>query len=299
MMTSPLPLGRISPASVPGAWELTRDTVPVAPRLLAGDPPRRSIDLSRFRNTRYRDQVRGTCVGQSGAAMAETTVRTPSPLDESSEPNAPVDLSPLWVYAIARKYSADHGMPGIYDGEGAIVTHALSAVRESGLVRWEAWPGTPENERAYRDGRIPREAADAPKVRAVGDVRILERFAQVLEYLAGGYSVWVGVGWPRAAMSTAADGRFPWSGRTARDGGHAVELLGYDLDRDLVVVGNSWERAGWGGWQGRKNVGYTSLRAFERELSDANLSRGESEACVVSEVEGDWAPKVRSWSEVL
>lgn len=288
-------LGRINPARVPGAWQLSRDLIPVAPRLLRGDIPHKSIDLSLYRNMRYRNQVRGTCVGQSGAAMAETTVRTPSPLTESSRPNEPIDFSPLWVYEVARAYSRAQGIN--LGGDGAIVTHALLAVKASGFVRWDAWPGTPENERAYRDGRVPQSAKDAPKIKAVGDVRILESWAQILEYLAGGYSVWIGIPWPEGATRTDAQGRFRLTGRSV--GGHAVELMGYDQDADIAVIGNSWQDAGWGGWQGRANVGACSLSGLAKFLGDRSLSNGQSEACVVSEVEGDWAPRVRSWAEIL
>lgn len=282
------PLGRDTEATV-RAWDGIADAISPAPTLFRGPLPRRSPDLARFRNPRFRNQVRGTCVGQSGAAMAETTIRTPTSFDERTAPNPAIDLSPLWVYAIAREESRAQGIR--LGGEGAIVSHALLAVQKRGFVPWDAWPCTEANERAYRDGRIPQSALDAPKFMPIQDVRRLTGPDQVLEYLAGGYSVWIGVPW-RGGMQTRPDGSFSWGGRAA--GGHAVELLGYDLDADRAWIGNSW--SGWG--KQPSGVGVTQWSALARDLTEAALAQGNSEACVVAEVDG-WQPKVKSWSEAF
>lgn len=284
----PYPLGRDTDATI-RHWDRIAESIQTAPQLFRGPLPRRSPDLSRFRNPRYRHQVRGTCVGQSGAAMAETSIRTPSPFDEQSEPNPAIDLSPLWVYAIAREYSREQGVR--IGGEGAIVGHALMAVKERGFVKWDAWPCSRENELAYRDGSVPMAAQKAPKLMPIQDVRRLTDPDQVLEYLAGGYSVWIGVPW-RGGTATRTDGFFEWRGRSF--GGHAVELLGYDLDADRVIVGNSWD--GWG--VRPTGTGYTRWSSLARDLSADALARGVSEACVVAEVDG-WQPKVKSWLDAF
>jgi hypothetical protein len=221
--------------------------------------------------------------------MAETSIRTPAPFDDRSEPNPAIDLSPLWVYSIARAYSRAQGIR--LWGEGAIVGHALMAVKEHGFVTWDAWPSTVENERAYRDGVVPQSALDAPKLMPIQDVRRLTHPDQILEYLAGGYSVWIGVPW-RGGTATRADGFFDWRGRSV--GGHAVELLGYDLDEDRALVGNSWD--GWG--VRPAGVGYTRWTSLAKDLSESALAGGSSEACVVAEVDG-WQPKVKSWADAL
>lgn len=282
------PFGRDTTATIRG-WDRIAERIAPAPALFGGPLPRRSPDLRRFRNPRVRHQWRGTCVGQSGAAMAETTIRTPAPFDDSSEPNPAIDLSPLWVYAIAREKSRELGV--LLGPEGAIVSHALLAVQERGFVPWSAWPGTAENERAYRDGQIPRAALDAPKLTPVQDVRRLTHPDQILEYLAGGYSVWVGLPW-RGGLTTSPAGAFGWGSRSL--GGHAVELLGYDLDADLVWVGNSWQ--GWGA--GGSGIGATRWADLALDLTERALNNGRSEACVVAEVDG-WRPKIRSWAEAL
>jgi hypothetical protein len=282
------PLGRDTEATIQ-SWDAIADAIQPAPTLFHGPLPRRSTDLIRFRNPRPRNQVRGTCVGQSGAAVAETTIRTPIEFDERMQPNPAVDLSPLWVYAIAREYSRAQGVR--LGGEGAIVCHALLAVKERGFAPWDAWPCTETNERAFRDGRIPQSALDAPKLMPIQDLRRLTQPDQILEYLAGGYSVWIGVPW-RGGMETRPDGSFGWGGRAA--GGHAVELMGYDLDADRAWIGNSW--AGWG--LQPSGVGFTRWSALSRDLEESLLNSGSSEACVVTEVDG-WQPKVKSWAEAF
>lgn len=263
--------------------ESIQSSIRVAPKLFRGPLPRRSPNIRRFRNPRLHHQVTGTCVGQSGASLAETTIRTPDGFKDDTKPNKAIDVSPLWVYAKAREYTARTDR-SIYNGEGAVVSHALLAMKEAGFVGWDAWPCTEANERAFRDGVVPTEALQSKKLMPIGDVRRLETWDQVREYLAGGYSVWIGVSWPSGAMSTTADGKFSWSGRSV--GGHAVELVGYDEDAGVAWINNSWQ-----GWGDSLGCGYTSLPAIANVLSDRNLASGGSEAVVISNVDG-WGVKV-------
>ena len=279
MSDNPRPLGRAD--ARPYIDEIKR-SVRVAPRLFRGAIPSKSPGIRRFRNPRLHHQVRGTCVGQSGASVVETTIRTPDGFGPDTPPNPAIDISPLWVYQRARAWTAKSDR-SIYNGDGAIVTHALQAMLGDGFVGWGAWPCTEANERAYRDDRIPESALKAERFRPIGDARRLESFDQILEYLAGGYSVWIGVPWPSGAMNTRADGSFAWSGRSV--GGHAVELIDYDKDLDRIWVANSWQ-----GWGDSLGIGHTSLRAMAATLSDRNLASGASEAVVVSNVDG-WGVK--------
>lgn len=297
--TFPLPLGRNTDATI-RHWDQIAATVRPAPTLFRGPLPRQGPPLHKFRYPRYRGQLIGCCVGESGAAICETTVQTPDPLTPESLPTGfEVTFSPLWVYYIARKWSADHGIPSIYNGEGAIVSHALEAVKETGVVAYADWPATEETYRSYRD-RVPSGAGQAERHRPVGDVRRLTSADQILEYLAAGYSVWIGIPWRDggAPRGTSPFGlpRFNWAGRVV--GGHAVELLGYDLDADLVVVGNSWMNAGWG--DGRTGSAVCAWSDLARDVfTSRRMSDGTSEAVVVTELDGDWRPKARlvDWAD--
>lgn len=280
MSVGPRPLGR---ADARPYIDAIRRDVRVAPRLFRGELPAKSPNIRRFRNPRLHHQTIGNCVGQSGASVCETTIRTPDGFGPDTPPNPAIDISPMWVYAKAREYTARTDR-SIYSGEGAVVSHALLAMKESGFVRWDAWPCTEATEKAYRDGKVPEAAIQAPRLNPIGDVRRLESWDQVREYMAGGYSVWIGVSWPNGAMNTSADGAFTWSGRSV--GGHAVELVGYDEPADAIWINNSWK-----GWGDSLGCGRTSLRAIAATLSDRNIESGASEAVVVSNVDG-WGVKV-------
>jgi hypothetical protein len=276
-------------------------TVAPAPRLFRGPVPRKSPRLDAFRLARRRDQKIGKCVGESGAANAETTVQTPNPLKPDSVPTGhPAAYSSLWVYYVARRETARYDR-SIYNGEGAIVTDALKAVQAEGFIPFDAWPDNDHDYyRVERSGRLPQAVQAAVRHKAIGDIRRLTDPDQVLEYLAGGYSVWIGVPW-RGGFETRphADGRhrFRWDSGLA--GGHAVELLAYDLDDDLVAVGNSWMGANWG--DPERGVAWCPWTAMARELSARAIASGQSEAVVFTEVDAAWEPKVidLDWTTVL
>lgn len=280
------PLGRDTKATQL-AWGRVAQAIPPAPTLFRGPVPSKSPAIWRFRNPRYRNQVTGTCVGQSGAAMAETSIRTPVQFTDASEPNPPIDLSPIWVYVQSRLRCEKEGIR-IFGGEGSIVSYALLAMKDEGFIAWEDWPGTPENERKAQGRTVPKNAMEAKRYRPIDQndgVRRLTSPEHCLEAMAGGWSEWIGIPWPNGAMNTNSEGYFPLKGRSV--GGHAVELLGYDLDADRVWVGNSW--AGWGD---AASIGWTQWSSMARLLSESNLADGTSEACVISEVDG-WKQKAK------
>lgn len=231
------------------------------------------------------------CVGEAMAASGETTVQTPDPLKPDSNPTGlDVTFSALWTYHIARKVTARYA-PSIFRGEGAIVTDALKAAEEFGLILYDAWPSTDQNYRNYSDRAALPGAEQARRHKPIGELRRLTSPDQVFEYLAAGYSVVPGTSWPANAFNTrlAADGRhwFDWTGRSV--GGHAYELLDYDMDADWVCIGNSWDNARWGAQPG--GFAYTRLSVYIRELSASMLANARSEAIVYTEVEGDWHPR--------
>lgn len=296
---TPLPLGRDTARTI-RAFDRIAATVAPAPTLFRGPVPRRSPRLDRFRFARHRGQLIGCCVGESGSAMGETAVQTPDPLTPESKPTGlAVSFSPLWVYWVARRETAKYDR-SIYRGEGAIVSDALKAVQAEGLVDFAAWPATEATYRAYRDDRPHPGINGAARRKVIGDVRRLVDPEQVLEYLAGGFSVWIGVPW-RGGFETraAADGRHRFGWNQPAAGGHAVELLAYDLDANEVAVGNSWMNAGWGDRE--RGVGWCPWSHLARDLSAVALRSGQSEAVVFTEVEGDWTPRAEplDWRSIL
>lgn len=296
----PLPLGRDTDRTIRQADRVLAALAP-APRLFRGPVPSKSPRIDRFRVPRLRDQKIGKCVGESGAANAETTVQTPDPFRDDSAPTGHAfAASSLWCYFVARRETAKYDR-SILRGEGAIVSDALKAAQAEGFIPFEAWP---DDDAGYyeieRSGRLPAAVQAAERAKAIGDARRLADPDQILEYLAGGYSVWIGVPW-RGGSSTRADRdgrhRFQWGHRNV--GGHAVELLAYDLDADEVAVGNSWMGAGWGDRE--RGVGWCPWSALARDLTAAALGSGVSEAVVFTEIGGSWAPKYRplDWADVL
>jgi hypothetical protein len=290
--SDPALFGRLKPR--PASWAAICADVPEAqPLAPMAAPPPVSPPLHLYRHPRYRGQLIGCCVGESGSAMLETTCRTPlgTPLDPVVPLSGTPTFSALGVYWSARDYSRRKGRP-IF-GEGAYVTDALAAVCEAGVALYDAWPSTEANYRAYRDDSPPASFTRAPKLRPAGEARRLPTANAVLEYLGAGYSVWFGGPW-RGGTRTDARGFFRWRG--VATGGHAVELLGYDVPGDRLWIGNSWDNARWGIQPGDpalpRGYGFCPLSEFRKDLTDGNLAEGEVEAVVICEV--DWtapAPK--------
>lgn len=285
--------GRIRPS--PGAWQTIRETVLAAPSLapVGTTIPPEGPTIWRYRNPRYRGQLIGCCGGESIAAMCETTARTPPGWTGSRE--APTvdpspSYSPLWVYWIGRRYSAAHGRD-LRGQAGSVLSDTLAAVLETGLLPYDAWPATPEAYRAYTDDRPPPSATAGEAVRPAGVARMLTSPDHVLQYLAAGYSVVVGMDW-RGGMTVGPDGWFQWTRRPI--GGHAFELLGYSRPQNYMVIGNSWDNDGWGAQPAdpTKPRGWAMcpLDQFMRDLTPQSLHSGQVEALVITEVTADDAP---------
>ena len=263
-----------------------------APPVMKGTYPRKSFRLDRFHNTRYRGQLIGSCVGEAGAAMGETTVRTPEPLKEDSVPLDPVAFSQLWCYWIARDYSRRQGIN--LGGEGAIVSHFYAAAneRDKGLKPYEVWPATEANYRSYRDTSVPRAAIEAEPIPPRGEGLVLTDPDQIFEYLAAGYSVDVGTSW-HGAQSTRADGYCRWGSPSI--GGHSYQLLWYDLDKNQIGFSNSWDNAQFGLQPG--GLWWTDLNVYMQEFSAQTMRSGQSEAVVIAEVGIEVKPKRWDWSQ--
>lgn len=297
-------LGRDTKATMK-SWDATVARVGVAPTIARGPLPGKSPENRRFRLPRYRGQLIGCCVGENTSSTIETLLRMPAGRTPDSRPAEGVALSPLWVYWLARKYSAARGMP--IRGEGAIVSHAIEALSESsgdGVVRYDLWPATDDAYRKYSDRIRPsaeiQSEADAHPVK---EKAILDSWSKCLEFLGEGFTLSIGIPIPQGIMETDDEGAFRLRGGIV--GGHCMEWLDYDTDADLVWLGNSWANARWGAksddpvWQGPcqgyTNIGHCSMTDFEKVFSPAKMRGGESEAVVANNVVG-WSSKL-DWSQ--
>ena len=99
-------------------WATICDEVPVAPPLAPMEAPAPvSPPLYLYRYPRYRGQLIGCCVGESGSSLAETTCRTPRGMapDPDTTHARPLAGTPtfsaLATYWLARDYSRRHGRP--------------------------------------------------------------------------------------------------------------------------------------------------------------------------------------------
>jgi hypothetical protein len=278
--------GRVTPT--PDQFAVSRQQVMPAPRLSVFGLPRQSPRIEDWILRRTRVQYIGSCVGQSGANVLETLCRMSNPFDATVMYHDSPALSPLFMYAMARKYSYDHGTPVF--GEGAIVSHAAAAAK-GGVALYDLWPDTKENQLAYRDFRIPDAAQQGTKIKPYGEPVLIYDPDQILEYLSLGIPVWIGTPW-RGGSRTDSKGRFPWSGMSI--GGHATLLGGYNLDAAAgvgeIAVGNSWP-----GWGLEGCIGYTAWCNTKRrtgiyyDLTADKLRNGVSEA--VAFLDAEWMPE--------
>ena len=300
---SGLGFGRIEPPAE--YWPAIAAKIACAPEPAdEGPTPVVSLPLWRWRHPRYHAQLagRGCCVGESIADMLELNARrpndAPAPPPLVITPGVPA-ISPLWIYWIARQYSAKQGRP-LWGQDGAIVSDALLAVMESGVIPWDAWPGTEANYRNYTDKAPPRSALDAPRIKVSGECLRITSVAQLAQYVCGkGLAVVAGTAW-RGGM-TAPRGQFNWGASSV--GGHAYTISGLDIPADKLTADNSWDNAGWGVQPAEGAVdqqgnilprGYasTSWRVWAAwEMAAAALSSGATEIIVIEGVQlGDPTP---------
>lgn len=292
-------------------WQDILKSMPIAPSVMRGELPRKSPPIWRFINPRVHHQVIGMCVGRGTARMIECLLRIPASADANSTPLPTVDISSLFNYWIARRYSIEHGIN--FGGEGnddqsagAIVSHAILALADRGVIPREQWPDDEAHEEAYRDSRPP-----APEDFAAGlkhqilTKAILDTKAKILQYLSMGYPVAQGIPINEGWLQTDNEGHFRDAGQEI--GGHCTCLCGYDLDEGWVAVLNSWPRWGrrstdpmFGGEsEGYTNIGYLPMENFDRHFSESAMGTGQAEAVVANTVEGFDKPKIefdfQSW----
>lgn len=150
-----------------------------------------------------------------------------------------VELSRLDLYFKTRKAAGD--LPA--EDNGAQLPDVMRVARKLGVCREELWPYDP----AKFAVEPPAEcAADAEK----NQVLYYYRCASVLSVCASivqGFPVVIGFDCPVAMFTdeVGKSGLIPMPDGQGFDGGHAVEIVGYDKATRLYDIKNSWGEA-WG-----------------------------------------------------
>ena len=276
------PLGRT--VAERQAWNVIVASMPVMPRVFRGSTPRRSPDNHRFMPKDAWWQIRGFCVGYGRARQVQYLTRVPANATPQSDPLPGIRVSPLYSYALAREYARTHGV-NLGSGDGAIVSHSILAAVDDGVDSWEQCPCPPEVEKNWPNERPPDpDDREAGKEHTAKTFSIADSWDAVLEGVAGGYVCNCGTQIPQGMMQTRPDdGHFDWAGPYI--GGHSYLIVDYDMDKDEVILANSWPQWGWrekdaaGGFS---NLARTSLTAFAKEFTAQKLRSGYSEATFVA-----------------
>lgn len=152
-----------------------------------------------------------------------------------------VDLSRLFVYFNARRLGGRTN-----DDSGAEIAEAMAALLAYGAPPEDRWP--------YDIGKFTQEPAQALYEEALknqpAEYARVERGDGVVGALARGYPVVFGIQLPRRCYEEAANTGVmpePTAAEIADvgNGGHAMLIVGYDLDRKTYILRNSWG-ANWG-----------------------------------------------------
>ena len=295
-------------------WDAITSQVPTAPKLMLGQRPARSPDNWQWLNYRYAGQLLGCCVGEAGAHAGEFANN--APVQSSAGPERPPDagtpppslamrdivsLSSLYVYDQGRQACAERGMR--LGGAGCVVSVAADATAKTGFASAATYPVDDDAYDRYRDGGSPRAAVVEGRAHKVLKAHLLQSFDDILDYLAVGYSVWVGKPIYGGMRNTREDGYYAPGGGYL--GGHSTQFV--DYDGKVIREFNSWANAGWGmraNWpgldprnRGTTNLGYTDLNWMGEQFTAASMSSGECEAVVLLDIE-TYRPRIRSFADV-
>ena len=293
MPTTTIHMGRDTAATIRAVASVGH-VLKAAPVVSRGTLPQQSPNLFAYTNKRYRGQEIGCCVGEAMAALAETSAKTPDPFQDGAPALPDVAFSQLFCYWLARQKSAELGVN--LGGEGAIVSHALKGLMEGlrsgvkgGYRAYDLWPATDQTYASYRDRSPIKAAVDGTSIPLVGPALMLTYPEQILEYLSIGQPVGVGTPWT-GGMQSAPDGRISWGGATV--GGHAYQIVAYDMPANRIYGTNSWDNARYGVQPG--GLFYTNLTSWMSMFTTRTMASGECEAMVIEDVgvrqaAGDWA----------
>jgi len=188
---------------------------------------------------RILDQGRlGSCVGQSGRVVFGGTPR-----------NRPFDLSPMWIYRVAKMYDRWKGE----DYSGSSITGGCKGLKAKGACLEKYWPYVED------ETTDPKEGADSDaevrKIHAYYRVDINK--TETIKDLLVNESLWFSFIVYKDFYKTGSDGLVPVENHTKsqKRGGHAVTMIGWKhINGELYwECQNSWS-ARWG------NKGYFFLK---------------------------------------
>lgn len=162
------------------------------------------------------------------------------------------DLSESWIYWTCKK------IDGIPDEEGTFLRSAMKVLNKVGVPCEKAWP--------YNDkvrGNPASWASLIARWSLTESYYRLENIDDIKGALVNGPCV-IGIGCFEEIMNVGSDGIVPYPAQPEYClGGHAVCLVSYDNDKQLVKFKNSW-----GDW-GNNGYGYLSYNYIRDFMWDA------------------------------
>jgi len=189
----------------------------------------------------------GSCTANAVVGAAEYLEGT-----ATGSPRPP-DLSRLFVYFNARYLYGQQAQDS-----GSQVRAAMASLAVYGVCLERIWPYDPQR---YAEPPPPEAYRDAERRQGLEYAR-LRPGAEIKQALAAGFPVAFGTFVPKAVFEAATinGGRLPMPNTVPQDEivGHAMLLVGYDLDQGHYVLRNSWGE-GWGD----RGYGYAPLALID------------------------------------
>jgi C1A family cysteine protease len=201
---------------------------------LKSPTPRKVVDLRMWASP-VEDQLQlGSCVGQAIVGAFELMIN-------QLFPEKFVDLSRLFVYYNARLYEGGYYLD---EDAGAYVRDGIKAVNKWGVCTETLWP------------YVIEQFASAPSIQSYEDAktRVIQNYyrmttlGDVIDALNSSYPVVISMNVYDSFYNLTDSSMDTLPMPAAREeliGGHAVSLVGYDLNKRLLLARNSFG-ADWG-----------------------------------------------------
>ena len=208
---------------------------------------------------------RGTCVAFASVALVETLVKSAN--------KQTMDLSEEFIYW------ASKSLPGatLPNSDGSFPLNMLNTAAKYGVPAEQVWPyelrgwwSDSTNHKncvdAYKknpeklptecvtNGTAPQAASEAQKVKVVGQQEVETTPETIVGFINSGFPVAIGVsvfekawGFDDPKSDKFIEGLVTVPDAADKEiGGHAVLIVGYDLDAQVYLFKNSWGTSEWG-----------------------------------------------------